>query len=149
MTNAQIRLRNALGQLNFIQTVRDIENSESKQLRENLYIRMSVWLRWFGVVGVNIMSFLATDIDAYYFWLGMFIALSVGYLLSSIFTTRRSMAIWIRQTIKYDGATCPDDKEKYRLSSIETFNKIQLEIPYVVSNVFSVGLAIRNIIILG
>jgi hypothetical protein len=149
MTNAQIRLRNALGQLNFIQTVRDIENSESKQLRENLYIRMSVWLRWFGVVGVNIMSFLATDISGYYFWLGMFIALSVGYLLSSLFTTRRSMAIWIRQTIKYDGATCPDAKEKYRLSSIETFNKIQLEIPYVVSNVFSVGLAIRNIIILG
>jgi hypothetical protein len=149
MTKAQLRLHKALGQLNFIQAVRNIENSEKKQLRENLYIRMSVWLRWFGVIGVNIMSFLATDIDAYYFWLGMFIALSVGYLLSSIFTTRRSMAIWIRQTIKYDGATCPDDKEKYRLSSIETFNKIQLEIPYVVSNVFSVGLAIRNIIILG
>ena len=149
MTKAQIRLRNVLGQLNFIQTVRDIENSEKKQLRENLFIRMSVWLRWFGVVGVNIMAFLATDINAYYYWLGMFIGLSVGYLLSSIFTTRRSMAIWIRQTIKHDGATCPDAKEKYRLSSIETFNKIQLEIPYVVSNVFSVGLAIRNIIILG
>jgi magnesium-transporting ATPase (P-type) len=149
MTKAQLRLHRALGQLNFIKTVRDIENSEKKQLRENLYIRISVWLRWFGVIGVNIMSFLATDIDAYYFWLGMFIALSVGYLLSSIFTTRRSMAIWIRQTIKQDGATCPDAKEKYRLSSIETFNKIQLEIPYVVSNVFSVGLAIRNIIILG
>jgi hypothetical protein len=149
MTNAQIRLRNVLGQLNFIQAVRDIENSEKKQLRENLLIKLSVWLRWFGVIGVNIMSFLATDISGYYFWLGMFIALSVGYLLSSLFTTRRALAIWIRQTIKHDGATCPDAKEKYRLSSIETFNKIQLEIPYVVSNVFSVGLAIRNIIILG
>ena len=149
MTKAQLRLHKALGQLNFIQAVRNIENSESKQLRENLYIRMSVWLRWFGVFGVNIMSFLATDISGYIYWVGMFIGLSVGYLLSSIFTTRRSMAIWIRQTIKHDGATCPDDKEKYRLSSIETFNKIQLEIPYVVSNVFSVGLAIRNIIILG
>ena len=149
MTKAQLRLRNALAQLNFIQTVRDIEDSEELQIRENRLIKLSVWLRWFGVVGVNIMSFLATDISGYYYWLGMFIGLSVGYLLSSIFTTRRSMAIWIRQTIKQDGATCPDAKEKYRLSSIETFDKIQLEIPYVVSNVFSVAFAIRNIIILG
>ena len=147
-STTQLKIQKALGQLNFIKTVRKIEGSQRLQQRETLLIKMSVWLRWFGVLGVNIMSFLATDIDAYYFWLGMFIALSIGYLLSSIFTTRRAIAIWIGQTIKRDEAQCPDLMQKYKLSSDETFNKIQLEIPYVVSNIVSVSLAIRNISIL-
>ena len=149
MTKTQLRIRTALGQLNFIQTVRDIENSEKLQLRENLFIKLSVGLRWFGVVGVLTMSYLATDIPNYYYWLGMFIGLSVGYLFSSFFTTRRALAIWIRQTDKYYNAVCPDEREKYRLTSIETFDKIQLEIPYVVSNILNVILCLRNIIILG
>ena len=109
MQDYSIRLAKALGTLKFIEMVREIENDQAKRRRENLYVRLAVWLRWFGMVGVNIMSWLATDIPQYHFWLGMFISLSIGYLISSIFTTRRAGLIWMRQFNKLDGVDCPDE----------------------------------------
>lgn len=147
--NTQLLLAKALGKLRFIEMVREIENDQAKQRRENFFIRISVWLRWLGMIGVNVMSFFATGIDQYTFWLGMLISLSLGYLISSIFTTRRAVMIWIRQRMKLDVATCPDKIFEYTLSARETYDKALLELPYIVSNVFSCGLAIRNIIILG
>ena len=149
MQDYSIRLAKALGTLKFIEMVREIENDQAKRRRENLYVRLAVWLRWFGMVGVNIMSWLATDIPQYNFWLGMFISLSIGYLISSIFTTRRAGLIWMRQFNKLDGVDCPDEIVKIKHDVRETFDKMMFEFPYIISNIVSCGFAIRNILILG
>ena len=147
--NTQLILAKALGKLKFIQLVREIEKSQAKQRREAIFVKLALWLRWFGMIGVNIMSFVAIDIPQFDFWLGMFISLSIGYLVSSIFTTRRAVIIWLRQRIKLNVATCPDEIQRLEYHANETFDKAMLELPYIFSNVVSCALAIRNIVILG
>ena len=147
--NTQLILARLLGRLKFIQLVREIEKSQAKQRREAGYVNLALWLRWLGMIGVNTMSLIAINVPQYYFWLGMFISLSVGYLISSIFTTRRATIIWIRKYEQMLEATCPDKIKELEYHANETFDKMLLELPYIFSNVLSCVLAVRNIAILG